>query len=96
MGEGQQQQQQQPARDPSTLVTPEYHLGGGLVASGRTYQLRISPSDPDTCWPLFFTTTAEWPKITHMLPSPGLQCYMREKLSHWHHEVLLKKSSQRY
>ena len=25
-------------------------------------------SNPGMCWPLFFATTAEWHKITHMLP----------------------------
>ena len=42
--------------------------GGGLVASGRAYQLRIPRSSLGTGLPLFYVTTAEWPKITHMLP----------------------------
>ena len=40
---------------------------GGLIASGRAYQLRVPRSSPGTCWPLFYGNTAEWPKITHML-----------------------------
>ena len=41
---------------------------GGLVASGRAYQLRVPCLSPSTCCPLFVGNTAEWPKITHMLP----------------------------
>ena len=41
---------------------------GGLVASGRAYHLRILLSSSSTCWPLFFGNTAEWPKITQVLP----------------------------
>ena len=41
--------------------------GGGLVASGRAYQLRVPRSSLGTGGPLFFVTTAEWPKITHVL-----------------------------
>ena len=33
-------------------------LGGGLVASGWAYQLRILCSNPGTCWSLFFGNTA--------------------------------------
>ena len=53
--------------------------GGDLVASSQTDKLRVPSLNPSTGWPLFFGKTAEWPKITYMLPlisSTGLQHYM--------------------
>ena len=35
----------------------------------RVDQLRVPSSSPTTSWSLFFGKTAEWPKITHMLPT---------------------------
>ena len=50
------------------IITTSTQLGDGLVVNGRAYQLRVLRSSPGTCWPLIFSNTVEWPKITHMLP----------------------------
>ena len=38
------------------------YIGSGLVASVGVH------TNSSLSWPLFFGKTAEWPKITHMLP----------------------------
>ena len=53
---------------PQKLIPKLVEWGdGGLVASGRAYQLMVLSSIPGTCWPFFFTNAAKWPKIIHML-----------------------------
>ena len=56
------------SKDYEDYGKPATRYGGGLVASGRAYQLRVPSLSLGMCWPLFFANTNEWPKITHMLP----------------------------
>ena len=68
--------------------------GGGLLASGPAYQLRMPSSSLSTRWPLFFGNTAEWLKITPMLPQhyPRRDCKAICARSFcWQHEPLNQK-----
>ena len=71
-----------------------YILGGGLVASVWVDQLRVPSLSPTKSWPLFFRKTAEWPKITHMLPiisSTGTAKLYASRSFLGQHEPLNKK-----
>ena len=51
------------------IYTPSSgRVGGSPVASVQACESRNPSSSPDIRWLLFFGITAEWPKITQMLP----------------------------
>ena len=68
--------------------------GGGLIASGWVYQLRVPHSSLGTGWPIFFVITTEWHKIIHMLPQhhPRQNCnVICARSFRWQHEPINKK-----